>query len=238
MGGMTKAVESGWAKLKIEASAAEKQARIDSRQGRDRRRQQVPARRRKTPIDIREIDNRAVRDTQIARLQAGPRQARRRRRCERRSHALTACAESGEGNLLDLTDRGRPRAGHGRRGVRRAGEGLGPLPRRPHQVISGVYGAAYDMRPRAGTTLKREIAAFAAGRGPPPARDDRQARPGRPRPRRQGRRHRVRRPRLRRRHRPAVPDARGVRAPGDRERRATPSASRRWPPATRRWCRR
>ena len=44
MGGMTRAVDSGWAKLKIEAAAAEKQARIDSGQGRDRRRQQVPAR--------------------------------------------------------------------------------------------------------------------------------------------------------------------------------------------------
>jgi len=43
MGGMTRAVESGWAKLKIEAAAAEKQARIDSGH-RDRRRQQVPAR--------------------------------------------------------------------------------------------------------------------------------------------------------------------------------------------------
>jgi hypothetical protein len=43
MGGMTKAVDSGWAKLKIEASAAEKQARIDSGQGRDRGRQQVQA---------------------------------------------------------------------------------------------------------------------------------------------------------------------------------------------------
>ena len=42
MGGMTRAVDSGWAKLKIEASAAEKQARIDSG-GRDRRRQQVQA---------------------------------------------------------------------------------------------------------------------------------------------------------------------------------------------------
>ena len=48
MGGMTKAVDSGWAKLKIEAAAAEKQARIDSRQGRDRRRQQIQAGRTKT----------------------------------------------------------------------------------------------------------------------------------------------------------------------------------------------
>ena len=43
-GGMTKAVGSGWAKLKIEASAAEKQARIDSEPRRDRRRQQVQER--------------------------------------------------------------------------------------------------------------------------------------------------------------------------------------------------
>ncbi len=48
MGGMTKAVASGWAKLKIEESAAEKQAKIDSRPGCDRGRQQVPARRGST----------------------------------------------------------------------------------------------------------------------------------------------------------------------------------------------
>ena len=42
MGGMTKAVDSGWAKMKIEAAAAEKQARIDSGKD-DRRRQQVQA---------------------------------------------------------------------------------------------------------------------------------------------------------------------------------------------------
>jgi methylmalonyl-CoA mutase len=46
-GGMTAAVQSGWAKLKIEASAAEKQARIDSGSRRHHRRQQVQARQRR-----------------------------------------------------------------------------------------------------------------------------------------------------------------------------------------------
>ncbi|KAF4529562.1 hypothetical protein B566_EDAN017918 [Ephemera danica] len=68
LGGMTKAVDSGWAKLKIEASAAEKQARIDS--GRDvivgvnkyRLKEE-------SQVDIREVDNVLVRAGQIARLE-------------------------------------------------------------------------------------------------------------------------------------------------------------------------
>jgi methylmalonyl-CoA mutase len=68
MGGMTRAVDSGWAKLKIEAAAAEKQARIDS--GRDvivgvnKYRLQE-----EQPLEIREVDNHMVREQQIARLQ-------------------------------------------------------------------------------------------------------------------------------------------------------------------------
>src|SRR5512139_2359111 len=67
MGGMTKAVDSGWAKLKIEAAAAEKQARIDS--GKD----VIVGVNKYTlkdepPVDAREVDNMKVRDGQIARL--------------------------------------------------------------------------------------------------------------------------------------------------------------------------
>src|ERR1017187_299978 len=69
MGGMTKAVDSGWAKLKIEAAAAEKQARIDSGQdvivGVNKYRLQT-----EDVVDARQIDNVAVRDGQIARLTA------------------------------------------------------------------------------------------------------------------------------------------------------------------------
>ena len=68
MGGMTRAVDSGWAKLKIEAAAADKQARIDS--GRD---VIVGVNKYKLKseetIEARDIDNVAVRDSQIARLQ-------------------------------------------------------------------------------------------------------------------------------------------------------------------------
>jgi len=68
MGGMTQAVDSGWAKLKIEAAAAEKQARIDS--GKD---VIVGVNKYKLakeePVDILEIDNLKVREGQIARLQ-------------------------------------------------------------------------------------------------------------------------------------------------------------------------
>eukprot|EP00456_Euglypha_rotunda_P005654 TRINITY_DN10957_c0_g1_i7.p1 TRINITY_DN10957_c0_g1~~TRINITY_DN10957_c0_g1_i7.p1 ORF type:complete len:101 (+),score=40.23 TRINITY_DN10957_c0_g1_i7:75-377(+) len=69
MGGMTKAVDSGWAKLKIEASAAEKQARIDS--GKD---VIVGVNKYKLGkedvVDFLDIDNVKVRDSQIERLEA------------------------------------------------------------------------------------------------------------------------------------------------------------------------
>ena len=67
MGGMTKAVDSGWAKLKIEAAAAQKQARIDS--GKDVI-VGVNKYKLKTEdaIEARDIDNVAVRDGQITRL--------------------------------------------------------------------------------------------------------------------------------------------------------------------------
>ena len=78
MGGMTKAVDSGWAKLKIEAAAAEKQARIDSGQdvivGVNKY-----GLKSEDPIEILEIDNVKVRDSQIARLsESAPRATRPR----------------------------------------------------------------------------------------------------------------------------------------------------------------
>jgi methylmalonyl-CoA mutase len=68
MGGMTRAVDSGWAKLKIEAAAAEKQARIDS--GKDVivgvNKYRLA---KEDPVEILEVDNVMVREQQIARLQ-------------------------------------------------------------------------------------------------------------------------------------------------------------------------
>src|SRR6516164_6872478 len=103
MGGMTEAVGSGWAKLKIEASAAEKQARIDS--GADVivgvNKFQLAE---EAPIETLDIDNHAVRDSQIARLRA-VRAKRDQKVVDAALAALTHAAESGEGNLLDLSIR-------------------------------------------------------------------------------------------------------------------------------------
>src|SRR5690606_8007144 len=90
LGGMTRAVASGWAKLKIEASAAEKQARSEAgkevRGGENKYRLD-----KEEPIDIREIDNVKVRDAQIARL-ARVRAGRDAKAVESALRALSAAA--------------------------------------------------------------------------------------------------------------------------------------------------
>ena len=97
-GGMSKAIELGLPKLRIEEAAARTQARIDSgRQvlvGVNRyRRADEP------PFDVLQVDNTAVRETQIARL-ATLRAERDAARTQAALEALTRVAESGEGNLL------------------------------------------------------------------------------------------------------------------------------------------
>jgi methylmalonyl-CoA mutase len=109
MGGMTKAVDSGWAKLKIEAAAADKQARIDSGQdvivGVNKYKLKT-----EDVIEARDIDNVAVRDGQIARLQSYQAKTRQLRRCRQALAAMTFAAghpdaldADGKGNLLDLS---------------------------------------------------------------------------------------------------------------------------------------
>ena len=97
-GGMSKAIEAGLPKLRIEEAAARTQARIDSgRQvvvGINRFRRTDEA-----PIDVLQVDNSAVREAQLARL-AKLRAERDPARVEAALAALTRCAESGEGNLL------------------------------------------------------------------------------------------------------------------------------------------
>src|SRR5690606_27575264 len=101
MGGMTAAVDSGWAKLKIEAAAAEKQARIDSGKevivGVNKYKLD-----REDPVDILEVDNVKVRESQIARLNA-IKAKRDQSAVDQALAALTSAAESGQGNLLDLS---------------------------------------------------------------------------------------------------------------------------------------
>ncbi|HEY9065052.1 MAG TPA: methylmalonyl-CoA mutase, partial [Burkholderiaceae bacterium] len=161
MGGMVKAVASGWAKLKIEASAAEKQARIDS--GKDvivGVNKYRPA--KEHPIEILDIDNHAVRENQIARL-AALREKRDGAQVRAALNALTACAESGQGNLLDLSIQAiRSRATVGE--VSDALEKVWGRHRADTQKVTGVYAAAYDSA-EGWDKLKAEIAEFAAEQG-------------------------------------------------------------------------
>jgi methylmalonyl-CoA mutase len=161
LGGMTKAVDSGWAKLKIEASAAEKQARIDS--GKD---VIVGVNKYKLahhdPVDILEVDNVKVREGQIARL-AQIRATRDGAKVEHALAALTESARTGDGNLLALAiDAIRARATVGE--VSDALEKAFGRHRADIQKVTGVYAAAYDSA-EGWEQLKAEIAAFGEAQG-------------------------------------------------------------------------
>ena len=161
MGGMTKAVESGWAKLKIEAAAAEKQACIDS--GKD---VIVGVNKYKLgkedPIDILDIDNNKVRDSQIARLK-DVRAKRDSKKVQAALDALTAAAENNTGNLLALAIEAiRLRATVGE--ISDALEKVYGRHRADTQKVTGVYAAAYDSA-EGWEKLKIEIAQFAKDQG-------------------------------------------------------------------------
>ncbi len=164
-GGMTRAVASGWAKLKIEASAAEKQARIDS--GRD---VIVGVNKYRLDeegtVDILEVDNHAVRENQIARL-AKIKAARDGTKVDAALAALTECARTGKGNLLDLSIQAiRARATVGE--VSSALEAVFGRHRADIQKVTGVYAMAYQDAEDAAAEwnkLKAEIAAFADRHG-------------------------------------------------------------------------
>jgi methylmalonyl-CoA mutase len=164
MGGMTKAVASGWAKVKIEAAAAEKQARIDRGDdvivGMNKYRLREEA-----AIEIREIDNTAVREAQIAQLKR-IRATRDAAAVQVALDALTEQAKNGQGNLLDLSVKAiRLRATVGE--VSDALEKVWGRFRANTQSVSGVYGAAFD-HDHDWQELKREVAAFAVDEGRQP----------------------------------------------------------------------
>ncbi len=176
MGGMVKAVDSGWAKLKIESAAAEKQARIDSGQdvivGVNKYKLKT-----EDPIEARDIDNVAVRDAQIARLQ----EIKQKRDSVAVSIALDAITfaaghpevkqpDGSLPNLLDLTVKAiRLRATVGE--VSDALERAFGRHRADVYKVSGVYAAAYDADSNVGDTmdywneLKADISAFAVSQG-------------------------------------------------------------------------
>lgn len=161
MGGMTKAVESGWAKMQIETCAADKQARIDS--GKD---VIVGVNKYKLAtqdaIDILDIDNHAVRDSQIARLNK-IRASRDTEAVLAALSALTAAAESGQGNLLDLAVKAmRLRASVGE--VSDALEKIFGRFRANNQTISGVYGGVVEGM-ESWESIKADIVKFAEEEG-------------------------------------------------------------------------
>jgi len=141
MGGMTRAVETGMPKLRIEESATRRQARID--RGEEtivgvNKYQQAE----ESEIDILDIDNAAVRESQIRRLEK-VRSTRDETACETALLALTEAAEKNTGNLLALAvDAARARATVGE--ISDALEKVYGRHRAVTQSISGVYGAVYE----------------------------------------------------------------------------------------------
>jgi methylmalonyl-CoA mutase len=100
MGGMSKAIETGLPKMRIEEAAARKQARIDSHKdvivGVNKYRLE-----KEDPIETLDIDNTAVREAQLKRL-AKLRADRNEREVQQSLEAITNACETGKGNLLSL----------------------------------------------------------------------------------------------------------------------------------------
>jgi methylmalonyl-CoA mutase len=109
LGGMTKAIEAGIPKLRIEEAAARKQARIDSSQdiivGVNKYRLE-----KEDPLHILDVDNQMVRRQQIERLEK-IKSTRNTEKVKETLHKLTEAAKSGQGNLLEIAvDAARNRA--------------------------------------------------------------------------------------------------------------------------------
>ncbi|MFT3961505.1 methylmalonyl-CoA mutase [Propionivibrio sp.] len=161
MGGMTKAVESGWAKMEVEKCAAETQAQIDSG-----KKVIVGVNKYKLakedPIEILDIDNMAVRESQITRLKQ-IRATRDAAAVQAALDALTECAKTGQGNLLDLTVKAmRLRATVGE--VSDALEKIFGRFRANNQTISGVYGGVVQGI-ETWESIKADVEKFAAEHG-------------------------------------------------------------------------
>ena len=160
MGGMTKAVASGMPKLRIEESAARRQAAIDRGEdvivGVNKYRKAS-----EDPIDILDIDNVAVREAQIARLTA-TRAARDEAACQAALAELTRRAAEG-GNLLEAAvTAARARATVGE--ISDAMERVFGRHRAEVKTLAGVYGAAYEGD--AGfAAIQADVEAFAAEEG-------------------------------------------------------------------------
>jgi len=161
LGGMTKAVIAGLPKQRIEEAAARKQARID--RGEEtivgvNKYQPVTD----TDVDLLEIDNDAVRDSQIKRLEA-IREARDEAACQAALDALTRAADANDGNLLALSiDATRARATVGE--ISDALEKIYTRHQAQVRSVTGVYGAAYK-GDEGFLKIRAEVEAFGEAEG-------------------------------------------------------------------------
>jgi len=138
MGGMSKAIETGLPKMRIEEAAARKQARIDSHKdiivGVNKYRLEKEA-----PMDTLEVDNTAVREAQLKRL-AKLRAERDEKEVQKSLEALTEACKTGQGNLLALSvDAAKKRATLGE--ISYACEKVFGRYKAVIRSISGVYSA-------------------------------------------------------------------------------------------------
>ena len=164
LGGMTKAVESGMPKQRIEAAAARRQALIDQGEevivGSNKYRAKNAE-----PVEVREIDNSAVRKSQIERLQK-IRKNRDPQKVDAVLNAISNSAKTGEGNLLALSiEAMRLRTTVGE--VSAAMEKIWGRYNAPIKTISGVYAKSFSDQKEI-SSVREEINSFAknAGRRP------------------------------------------------------------------------
>jgi methylmalonyl-CoA mutase len=160
MGGMTKTVEAGIPKLRIEEAAARRQARVD--RGED---VIVGVNRFKAdnepPVDVRDIDNAQVRAQQIARL-VDVKKKRDEAKVEAALAALTKGAQGRENLLALAIEAARARATVGE--ISAAMEKVFGRFRAEIRSIAGVYGGAYE-GDNAFASLRGEVEAFAKEEG-------------------------------------------------------------------------
>ncbi len=160
LGGMTKAVASGMPKLRIEESAARRQAMIDRGDevvvGVNKYRKES-----EDPIDILSIDNDKVRDAQIARLER-IRASRDQDKCSAALDDLEQCARE-DGNLLAAAiEAARARASVGE--ISMAMEKVFGRHRAEVKTLAGVYGAAYE-GDEGFAAIQKDVEAFAEEEG-------------------------------------------------------------------------
>lgn len=155
-GGMAKAIETGMPKLKIEESAAKKQAKIDRGEevivGVNKYKLE-----QEDEIETLEIDNETVRESQVKRLQA-IKASRDNDEVQRTLAAIEQATKTGEGNLLELSIAAiRARATVGE--VSDAMEKEFGRYNAQSQTVSGVYGSAYEQDEN-WNALQKDIEAF------------------------------------------------------------------------------